>query len=79
MHEPSKDVNSKSHWVYFISGMWAEVGGSILWVPMDIIKQKLQVQKVGTRMKYKSTWDVAKDIFKMEGVKGFYRVCITFY
>lgn len=54
--------------------MWAEVGGSILWIPMDIIKQKLQVQRQGNQMKYRNTWEVGKSIYKMEGIKGFYRV-----
>lgn len=77
LHEPSKNLSEKSHWVYFVSGMWAEVGGSILWVPMDIIKQKLQVQKDGNKMKYRHTYDVVKDIYKMEGIRGFYRGTIA--
>lgn len=27
----------------FLSGFWADVMGSLIWTPMDVIKQRLQV------------------------------------
>lgn len=55
--------------------MWAEVGGSIIWVPMDLVKQKLQVQKNQGTIRYRHSFDVIKDIVRNEGVFGMYRVC----
>ncbi|KYQ93210.1 hypothetical protein DLAC_11640 [Tieghemostelium lacteum] len=63
---------------HFISGFVADAFGSLVWVPMDIIKQRLQVQTNTQKLNpnqtlYKGSFHAANVIFKEEGIKGFYR------
>jgi len=66
-----RDVNS-SPLSHFLSGMTAELAGACCWVPMDVIKQKLQIQS-GFNDSYSGTWNCAKTIVKEEGPMGLYR------
>ncbi|EGC39867.1 hypothetical protein DICPUDRAFT_85907 [Dictyostelium purpureum] len=63
---------------HFTAGFIADALGSLVWVPMDIIKQRLQVQTNTQKLNpnqtyYKGSFHAAKVIMKEEGVKGFYR------
>eukprot|EP01100_Stratorugosa_tubuloviscum_P012568 TRINITY_DN5_c0_g2_i1.p1 TRINITY_DN5_c0_g2~~TRINITY_DN5_c0_g2_i1.p1 ORF type:complete len:296 (-),score=137.07 TRINITY_DN5_c0_g2_i1:239-1126(-) len=60
--------------VHFLSGIVAELCGALLWTPMDVVKQRLQVQ--GTIIqcyKYNGSIDAIKTIFREEGINGLYR------
>ena len=80
--EPGRGLQDKSLSTYFVAGLLAELGGSLLWVPSDIIKQRLQVVSVqgeaqldvavATRY-YRGPAHVVQTIWKDEGFMGFYR------
>lgn len=60
--------------MYFVSGAIAESVSGLIWTPLEIIKQKQQVE-----------WNVNKralqlfrTIYRESGLKGFYRVCRIF-
>lgn len=60
--------------------MFAEAFSCILWVPIDVLKERMQIQHVpktlgkteGTYF-YESGFQAIKDTLKKEGVLGFYR------
>ena len=57
----------------FISGMGAEVVSCVLWVPIDVIKERLQVQNDLKLYNYKGSIDAVRQITKGEGYLGLYR------
>ena len=57
--------------VHFASGIIAEIVSCALFVPTDVIKERMQVQggsKGSGRAYYKSTWDAISTIAKHEGI-----------
>lgn len=60
-----------------ISGLAAEAVSGLVYVPTDIISQRLQAQHginfLYRKYQFKGTSDVVKHIFKYEGCKGLYR------
>jgi len=72
-------------YVHFISGMLAETVSCVLWVPIDVIKERMQIQPIPrsesyTSMKqsagdtfYVSGYDAMKSIYRHDGIAGFYR------
>lgn len=55
--------------------MFGGLSGYTLWIaiyPVDVIKSKLQTDSL-SNPKYRGSIDVAKDIFKRSGIKGFYK------
>jgi len=62
--------------VHFASGGIADICGSFIWVPMDVVKQRLQIQKkdaTGGALKYKGSWHALQTIFQEEGVRGLFK------
>jgi hypothetical protein len=64
--------------VHFVSGMTAETVSCIIYVPVDVIKERMQVQQVKAAadeggVYYTSTWDAIKQISRTEGIRGIYR------
>ncbi|EGG21554.1 mitochondrial substrate carrier family protein [Cavenderia fasciculata] len=61
---------------HFTSGLVADVAGAMIWTPMDVIKQRLQVQKAqvaaGTTF-YRGSFHAVNVIYREEGIRGFYR------
>ena len=49
----------------------------LVYVPIDVVTQKLQIQQKVTflesRYQYRSTWDVLKSVLRSEGIPGLYR------
>ncbi|XP_049851195.1 mitochondrial substrate carrier family protein E-like [Schistocerca gregaria] len=74
--QPSRSDGDKSLWVYFISGIVADVCGSIMWVPMDVLKQRLQMQN-NCEMKVQKTRLLLCSIVKNEGFRGLYRGAVA--
>ena len=61
--------------VHFCSGMIAETIACIIYVPVDVIKERLQVQHAdmnGTSV-YKGSYDALKRIAQTEGLSGIYK------
>ena len=59
----------------FASGFFAQLCGSLLWVPMDTIKERLQIEgqlRSSGGEVLGSSWGAVAKIVRAEGVRGFY-------
>ena len=59
--------------MFFWCGMIAELISCIFWVPVDILKERLQVQKLLGTYNYKNSIDAVRQIAKKEGFFALYR------
>lgn len=59
--------------IYFLSGMFAETVSCMVYVPVDVIKERRQVQSVVKYFTYKNDLDAIKTIVKQEGIRGYYK------
>jgi len=65
--------------VHFLSGMLAETVACTVYVPVDVIKERCQVQQnissppSSTSFNYKGSVDALKQILKSEGLRGIYK------
>lgn len=59
--------------VYLFSGMTAETISCLIWLPIDVIKERMQVQSSLKLYNYKNGVHAATEILKQEGWKGLYR------
>ncbi|ETV90556.1 hypothetical protein H310_14681 [Aphanomyces invadans] len=58
----------------FSAGVMAEALSCVFWVPIDVIKERMQVQrKTGGGVFYKNAVDAWRTIARTEGVRGLYR------
>ena len=62
-----------SFWVLFTSGMIAEVLSCVLWVPIDVIKERQQVMTLLKTYYYNSSFDAIRQIRATEGIPALYR------
>jgi len=53
--------------------MFAETIACMMFVPIDVIKERRQVQSDLKTFNYKSDLDAIKQIAKVEGVRGMYK------
>lgn len=58
---------------YFVSGICAETVACLIYVPVDIIKERRQVQSKLKTYNYKSDLDALFQIIKQEKLRGIYR------
>lgn len=56
-----------------IAGMLASVSAQAVFVPIDVVSQKLMVQGYSGYAQYNGGIDVARKILKADGIRGFYR------
>ncbi|CAN0870323.1 Solute carrier family 25 member 44 [Linum grandiflorum] len=56
-----------------IAGMTASLCSQGVFVPIDVISQKLMVQGYSGHEKYKGGLDVARKVIKSDGIRGLYR------
>lgn len=56
------------------AGFAAELISCVFWLPIDVIKERLQVQSNLKLYEYKNTFDAVRQISKSEGILGLYRV-----
>jgi len=76
MFDPTQGekIKDDSVIVHLTSGLVADVAGALTWTPMDVIKQRLQVQqKTGQAAKYKHSLHAMRVIIAEEGVRGLFR------
>jgi hypothetical protein len=71
--------------VHFSSGMLAEAVTCIIYVPVDVVKERMQVQcresltsksdslRKAQSYQYKGSWDALQQIIRTEGMKGIYK------
>lgn len=62
MVRPGRDFEA-----HLFGGLIADVAGSLVWVPADVVKQRVQLSAD------KSSWEAAKRVLATEGPRGFYR------
>lgn len=68
-----KNFSNSEFLMYFISGMFAETISCLIFVPVDVIKERRQVQiNLGT-YNYKSDFDAFKTILQQEKLRGLYK------
>ncbi len=56
-----------------MSGMGAEAISCVMWVPIDIIKQRMQISSDFNTHKYKNCFDAYNQIVAKESYKGLYK------
>jgi Mitochondrial carrier protein len=64
--------------VHFLSGMIAETIACVVYVPVDVIKERMQVQHRRavhgpSVLHYKNSWDALQEISRTEGLRGIYK------
>jgi solute carrier family 25 protein 44 len=62
---------------FFLVGAGLFSGISCLLYPLTVVKTRVQVQDRGSATAYKSMADAYQQIFRHEGVRGFYKVRLT--
>ena len=68
---------------YLCSGMIAEIACCTVFVPVDVIKERLQIQSIIStsttlssdqmKMKYRGSYDALRTIVRSEGLRGIYK------
>tara|TARA_B100000795_G_scaffold265280_1_gene246889 strand:- start:2143 stop:3126 length:984 start_codon:yes stop_codon:yes gene_type:complete len=59
---------------HFTAGMIAETFSCILWVPIDVTKERLQIQEQGkSSTNYRGSMDAIRTILRTEGLYGIYK------
>uniref|UniRef100_A0A2P2KAK9 Solute carrier family 25 member 44 isoform X2 n=1 Tax=Rhizophora mucronata TaxID=61149 RepID=A0A2P2KAK9_RHIMU len=56
-----------------IAGMMASLCSQAVFVPIDVVSQKLMVQGYSGHAKYNGGLDVARQVIKSDGIRGLYR------
>eukprot|EP00163_Fabomonas_tropica_P019063 TRINITY_DN3352_c0_g1_i1.p1 TRINITY_DN3352_c0_g1~~TRINITY_DN3352_c0_g1_i1.p1 ORF type:complete len:234 (-),score=52.42 TRINITY_DN3352_c0_g1_i1:608-1309(-) len=74
-YEVSKKVlpGHGTAWNHLTAGFIAEIFGATLWVPMDVVKQNLQIQGHGDKVLYQGSVDCLRKIGQSEGIRGLYK------
>jgi hypothetical protein len=62
--------------VHFTAGVLADVAGSVFWTPMDVVKQRLQVQRTYSAVRYRHSLHAVASILRAEGLSGLYVVSL---
>ena len=62
------DNNNTSFVVHFFGGMLAEAIACIIYVPVDVLKERMQVSNT-----YRNTWHGLAELWNHEGIRGVYR------
>lgn len=69
----SNNNNEATFLVHFASGILAETFACLIYVPVDVIKERLQIQHKTDSFQYRGGWDALIQISKTEGVRGIYK------
>merc|ERR1712130_163532 len=69
------DANYSNHaFIDFSAGVIGQLFGSFAWVPMDVLKERLQIQgQITSDAAYSSSRHALASIIRNEGVLGLYR------
>ncbi len=81
LSEPGSSNGVSSPLIHLSAGMLAETLACVIYVPVDVIKERLQVQQQSTtstknshhQHNYQGSWDACRTIFRQEGLTGIYR------
>mmetsp|Transcript_33412 Transcript_33412/g.78814 ORF Transcript_33412/g.78814 Transcript_33412/m.78814 type:complete len:250 (-) Transcript_33412:909-1658(-) len=66
-------VKEENFVTHFAAGFLAETVACVIYVPVDVIKERLQIQCRTDKVQYKGGWDALKKISKTEGPMGIYK------
>ena len=69
----SREVKISEFVIYFFGGMFAETISCLIFVPVDVIKERLQVQSNLKTFSYKNDIHAIGHIFSNEGFRGIYK------
>lgn len=69
----STTTDEESFAVHFAAGILAETVACLIYVPVDVIKERLQIQQNKDLVQYKGGWDALVKICKTEGPMGIYK------
>ncbi|KAL7517844.1 hypothetical protein ACHAWX_002723 [Stephanocyclus meneghinianus] len=74
----SKVSRGQEFQVHFSSGILAEAFACIIYVPVDVVKERMQVQqRINAEIKnnhhYQGSWDALRSIARTEGLRGIYK------
>ena len=78
-NKPASLSQGEEFTVHFMSGMLAETVCCIIYVPVDVVKERMQVQQQYKQMKntsethYRGSFDALQKILKTEGLRGIYK------
>jgi hypothetical protein len=74
-YEAAKQQFTKNDFTtHFLAGMTAETIACLVYVPVDVVKERMQVQqKQEGAYFYRNGWDALRQISKTEGMAGIYR------
>ena len=67
------NVGSGGAAVHLSAGLLAETVSCVVFVPVDVVKERLQVQKLGGSNAYRGSWDAFRTIVRYDGFNGIYR------
>ena len=70
----SEKTQLSPFFTYFISGIVAESVSCLWFVPVDVIKERLQIQRSRDQNVYQGPVDAFRKILKSDGVRGIYKV-----
>lgn len=75
MRNAAKDMqnNEETFVVHFAAGILAETVACVIYVPVDVIKERLQIQHTKDSVQYKGGWDALMKICRTEGPMGLYK------
>jgi len=68
-----RNFSNGEFFMYFIGGMFAETVACLIYVPVDVIKERRQVQSNLKTFQYKSDFDAFLTILKQEKIGGLYK------
>lgn len=71
---PSRRLEEKPWWVFLVGGAVAELGGSMLWTPMEVFKQRIMIQRkpLPHTVQYNSISSAVRTVLREEGLRGLY-------
>ncbi|EUD64746.1 hypothetical protein C922_04890 [Plasmodium inui San Antonio 1] len=80
--EPGQATNSLSFVNYFTIAFLAEAMSCVLFVPIDVIKERLQAQRYLQLKEYRTSYHLVKDLIRKEGLfrlyRGYVSTCLTY-
>jgi hypothetical protein len=74
-YELTKQALGDNTMVHFLAGTCAQLSGSLLWVPQDVVKERLQVQ--AAKGELRGSIHAFRTILQQEGARGLFRGYFT--
>jgi hypothetical protein len=68
-----KNFSDSEFLIYFLGGMFAETISCLIFVPVDVIKERMQVQSSLKTFDYKNDLDALLTILRQEKLRGLYK------